>query len=137
MASSTLIRYSKEEKFRLVKEALSSGMSIRKWSHLNHICADNIYRWIKEFRQQEPSLFEYPVTSGEWIELSREAIKNQSALALIPDQSSKPKAHEGYANAFAGGEGPCVQAEVNGVRLIFPSGVAETDLSVIFRAARS
>lgn len=127
--------YSKEEKIRLITEALSSDMVIGQWCDLNHIPRSTMYCWIRRFRKEEPDIFGEPVTSGEWIELSRRTIKDQNLLAIADKrqiQIQKPKTEEHHNVKPC-----CIKAQIGDVTLSIPAGSSESDIRSIFMAARS
>ena len=67
-----------------VVRCLSTTMTIKDWCALNGVPQSTMYGWMSRFRKEEPELFESP-SSGEWIELSREAVSARTALATRPD----------------------------------------------------
>ena len=114
-----------------VERCLSSQMTIEEWCRLNHVSESTIYRWMARFRDEEPELFGKPAAS-QWIELSRESIAAQTALAVNP----KPEAPVAPvpASAAAGRSPAPIVVHLNGADVAVPAGSAGADISAVLRA---
>ena len=83
-----------------VERCLSTTMTIKNWCALNGVPESTMYGWMSRFRKEEPELFEKP-NASEWIEVTREAIAAQTALAK-PRASVVAKAEAGNTRRRAG-----------------------------------
>ena len=120
-----------------VERCLSTTMTIKDWCALNGVPESTMYGWMSRFRKEEPDLFEKP-SAGEWIEVTREAIAMQTALAK-PDVAAIAK--EEACNFAAGQNGSmrphdpsAIVVSMNGAAVAVPAGSAEADVSVVLRA---
>ena len=66
-------------RFRQVERCLDSGMQIRQWCKLNKVPESTFYGWLKIYREQSGGKEK---ANRDWIELSRQEIKNTHALAV-------------------------------------------------------
>ena len=115
-----------------VERCLSSQMTIEEWCRLNHVAESTIYRWMARFRNEEPELFGKPAAS-QWIELSRESIAAQTALAMAPAPAA-PVAPTPADDVAAERRTAPIVVHLNGADVAVPAGSAEADISTVLRA---
>ena len=113
-----------------VERCLASGMTIKEWCSLNHMPESTFYRWLARFRREEPEAFGGGGPS-QWIELSREAIAAQTALAVSAAASPTARRPEGVRGKAGA---PPIVVHLNGADVAVPAGSAEPDVSAVLRA---
>lgn len=118
-----------------VERCLAATMSIKSWCALNKVPESTMYSWMARFRKEEPELFEKP-NASQWIELSRDAIAAQTALATAPAPGG------GTAVATCGDAGAGVPpapiiVRVNGVEVAVPAGSPDAHIASVLRAVAS
>ena len=123
-----------------VERCLSTTMTIKDWCALNGVPESTMYGWMSRFRKEEPELFESP-SSGEWIEVTREAIAAQTALAK-PCASVVAKEEAGNLAAVQNGhagahDASAIVVSMNGAAVAVPAGSAEADIATVLRAVAS
>ena len=123
-----------------VERCLSTTMTIKDWCALNGVPESTMYGWMSRFRKEEPDLFEKP-SAGEWIEVTREAIAAQTALAK-PCASAVAKAEAGNLAAVQSGhagahDASAIVVSMNGAAVAVPAGSAEADVATVLRAVAS
>ena len=123
-----------------VKRCLSTTMTIKNWCALNGVPESTMYGWMSRFRKEEPELFEKP-NASEWIEVTREAIAAQTALAK-PCASVVAKAEAGNLAAVQNGhagahDASAIVVSMNGAAVAVPAGSAEADVATVLRAVAS
>ena len=114
-----------------VEQCLASSMTIEDWCRLNRIAESTMYRWMARFRDEEPELFGKPAAS-QWIELSREAIAAQTALA--PKPQSPPAAAQPCPDRSPAGPPSPIIVHVNGADVAVPPGSADAHIASVLRA---
>lgn len=115
----------------------TEGMTVAEWCSLNKVSESTFYKWAALFRKEEPGLFGgRDRRTSDWIECSREEIRNSAALATVPGPAvapASPFASEKPAAMAA----PPVTATVNGVTVSVPDGANESTVAAVLRAAAS
>jgi hypothetical protein len=108
-------------------------MTIKDWCALNKVPESTMYAWMARFREEEPELFEKP-NASQWIELSRDAIAAQTALATMP------AADDGLVEAPVSGameanvpSAPII-VRVNGAEVAVPPGSADAHIASVLKA---
>ena len=121
-----------------VVRCLSTTMTIKDWCALNGVPQSTMYGWMSRFRKEEPELFESP-SSGEWIELSREAVSARTALATRPDAIPAHHAPTSASASPAGSprDASAIVVSMNGAAVAVPPGSAEADIATVLRAVAS
>ena len=116
-----------------VERCLSTTMTIKDWCALNKVPESTMYAWMARFREEEPELFEKP-NASQWIDLSRDAIAAQTALAQKP-AAADARAAAPVGEAVESGLPPApIIVHVNGADVAVPSGSAEADIASVLRA---
>ena len=96
-----------------------------------------MYTWMARLRKEEPELFAKP-NAGQWIELSREAIAAQTALAprpeALPVRPAAAPACPDSGNGGAAGPASPIIVHLNGADVAVPAGSAESDVSAVLKA---
>ena len=106
-------------RFRQVERCLDSGMQIRQWCKLNKVPESTFYGWLKIYREQSGGKEK---SNRDWIELSRQEIKNAHALAvktngaLLPEPLGANTSTSASANTQA-----AVRVNLNGAVVVIPS----------------
>ena len=123
-----------------VERCLSTTMTIKDWCALNGVPESTMYGWMSRFRKEEPELFEKP-NASEWIEVTREAIAAQTALAK-PCASAVVKEEAGNLAAVQSGharahDASAIVVSMNGAAVAVPAGSAEADVATVLRAVAS
>ena len=123
-----------------VERCLSTTMTIKDWCALNGVPESTMYGWMSRFRKEEPELFEKP-NASEWIEVTREAIAVQTALAK-PCASVVAKEEAGNLAAVQDGhagahDASAIVVSMNGAAVAVPAGSAEADVATVLRAVAS
>ena len=123
-----------------VERCLSTTMTIKDWCALNGVPESTMYGWMSRFRKEEPELFEKP-NAGEWIEVTREAIAAQTALAkpcasvVVKEEAGNLAAvQSGHAGAH---DASAIVVSMNGAAVAVPAGSAEADVATVLRAVAS
>lgn len=116
-----------------VEQCLASTISIKDWCTLNKVSQSTLYAWMARFRKEEPGLFEKP-NASQWIELSRDAIAKQSALATISASAAEPLAAPLDDTAEATGTSAPILVRVNGVEIAIPPGSTDAHIASVLRA---
>ena len=116
-----------------VENCLSSSMTIGEWCRLNRVSESTMYRWMAIFRDEEPELFEKP-RAGEWIELSKEAIAAQTALATRPADRGGFQADSAAAALEAKAPAAPIVIHLNGADVAVPPGAAEAHIASVLEA---
>ena len=116
-----------------VENCLSSSMTIEEWCRLNHVSESTMYRWMAIFRDEEPELFEKP-NASQWIELSRDAIAAQTALATKPAAGGGPVAMPACETVNTKAPPAPIIVRVNGAEVAVPPGSADAHIASVLRA---
>ena len=117
-----------------VERCLATTMTIKDWCALNGVAESTMYGWMARFRKEEPELFDKP-NASQWIELSREAIAAQTALAETPKAvPTPPAAVRDAADGLGNPAAPPIIVHVNGADVAVPPGSAESDVASVLRA---
>lgn len=125
----------REMRRRQLEQYLATeGMTVAQWCSLNKVSESTFYKWAALFRKEEPGLFgNRNQRTGDWIEVSREGIRNSVALATIPDPAAMPAS----APSAEGPAGTAVTVFVNGITVRVPDGTGENTIAAVLRAAAS
>ena len=120
-----------------VERCLSTTMTIKDWCALNGVPESTMYGWMARFRKEEPELFGRP-NASEWVEVTREAIAMQTALAK-PGSAAIAKEESGNPSAVQNGrmrahDAAAIVVSVNGAAVAVPAGSAEDDVAMVLRA---
>ena len=117
-----------------VERCLATTMTIKDWCALNGVPESTMYGWMARFRKEEPELFAKP-NAGEWIELSREAIAAQTALAERPKAApAPPEAIRDAADGTGNPAAPPIIVRENGADVAVPPGSADAHIASVLRA---
>ena len=119
-----------------VERCLSATMTIKDRCALNGVPESTMYGWMARFRKEEPELFEEP-NASQWIELSREAIAAQTALATKTGAPGPEIAPPAKAEAAGKATASPVIVRLNGADVAVPSGSAESGVASALRAVAS
>lgn len=114
-----------------VERCLATTMSIKDWCALNKVPESTMYAWMARFRKEEPELFEKP-NASQWIELSRDAIAAQTALAPAPEDGFMA-ASVGEAMGAKVPSAPII-VHVNGAEVAVPPGSADAHIASVLKA---
>ena len=120
-----------------IERCLATTMTIKDWCALNGVPESTMYTWMARFRKEEPELFETP-NASQWIELSRESIAAQTALATKAGAGGAATAAT-IAPPEAGcpPSGAPVIVRLNGAEVVVPQGAADAFLSSVLKAVAS
>ena len=116
-----------------VENCLSSSMTIEEWCRLNRVSESTMYRWMAIFRDEEPELFGKPRV-GEWIELSKEAIAAQTALATKPAAQGDPRAIPAGEAVGAKAQAAPIVIHLNGADVAVPPGAGDAHIASVLEA---
>lgn len=121
-----------------IERCLSSGMTNSEWCRLNKVAPSTLYSWIAKFRKEEAALFAECNTS-EWIEITKQGLATNVALAPVATKEEKIEANAGAEKtAYAPDRStPIIYARLNGVELSITPGSEQTDIDAVFKAAIS
>ena len=122
----------RETRRQQVEQYLSSGMSVAQWCRLNKISKTTFYKWVDRFKREDPGLFagRAAQATGDWIELSREGLRDSVALAKLSDAApAAPSA----AHAASCGCAP-IRVTVNGAAVEIAAGTPACDIANVLRA---
>lgn len=108
---------------------VESDMSAAEWMRLNKMSPSTFYRWMNQFREEEPEAFGPAPAPGGWLELRRSAARESSALAAAA-LSAGPAAHGAPAPA-------ALRIRLGACELTVPAGFPEASLASALRAAAS
>lgn len=113
-----------------VERCLSADMTIKDWCALNRVAESTIYGWMARFRKEEPELFDQP-TSHKWIELSKESLRSQTALAT---SDSSPAIPAQTAKDTTSAHLEPIAVHIRNADIIIPAGSHERDIASVLRA---
>lgn len=120
----------RETRRQQVEQYLSSGMSVAQWCRLNKISKTTFYKWVDRFKREDPGLFagRAAQATGDWIELSREGLRDSVALAKVSDAA--PAAHAVPCSAACAP----IRVTVNGAAVEIAAGTPACDIANVLRA---
>ncbi|MDD6739067.1 MAG: hypothetical protein PUD96_03465 [Coriobacteriaceae bacterium] len=117
----------RETRRRQVEQYLSSGMSVAQWCRLNKISKTTFYKWVDRFKREDPGLFagRAAQATGDWIELSREGLRDSVALAKLSDAAPAAPCSAACAP---------IRVTVNGAAVEIAAGTPACDIANVLRA---
>ena len=116
-----------------VENCLSSPMTVEEWCRLNRVSESTMYRWMAIFRDEEPELFGKP-NASQWIELSRDALAAQTALATTPAAEGGPVAAPICEAVEASVPSAPIIVRVNGAEVAVPAGAGDAHIASVLKA---
>ena len=116
-----------------VERCLATTMSIKDWCVLNKVPESTMYAWMARFRKEEPELFEKP-NASQRLELSRDAIAAQTALAMKPEAAGMPDKTPVARAVGANAPSAPIIVYVNGAEVAVPPGSADAHIASVLKA---
>lgn len=136
-----------------IERCLASGMTIKEWCRLNHVCPSSLYKWMARFREEEPGRFpRRSSVAANWIEITRGGIADSRAIVPADTQNRELEAArtglcrsdaktrcntgcEPHGRNFDSSAAQPIRALVGYIELAIPPGSAECDIASAMRAA--
>lgn len=124
----------RETRRQQVEQYLSSGMSVAQWCRLNKISKTTFYKWVDRFKREDPDLFagRAAQATGDWIELSREGLRDSVALAKLSDAA--PAAPSAVHAVPCSAACAPIRVTVNGAAVEIAAGTPACDIANVLRA---
>ena len=116
-----------------VERCLATTMTIRDWCELNKVPTSTMYSWMARFRKEEPDLFKRP-NAGQWIELSKDVIAAQTALAPTTADVNGLAAAPIAAGEAADAPSTPIVVHLNGADIAVPAGAPEASIAAVLKA---
>lgn len=127
----------RRSRFEQIERFLASGMRASHWCGLNGMNSSTFYMWLSKYREEQMSRqldeLQGKKATTEWISLSRQELKEQTALAV----RENPPASEPAPGPCAQAPEPSIGIRLNGAVLSVPAGARREDIANALAAVAS